>query len=220
MCRARVTVVEGSRGLEEMLRKYELFVVVWGGQQLGTSSEACFGGVDRSIGRFPMAMCPAQNPTETQRKVGTALLLAAFTAIGVTITDLGFVVSFGGAVLGSALVFIYPTMMWIKKCRQDVRSGKPPKVSRAGLIRSSTLGKPSQSEPSCPAPLCQSLYGIVDPQISLGFKKEHFQENFQRVFCVWWMSCGGRWVMGGGSVREEPGVENGKKEEDSRFASD
>lgn len=145
----------------------------------------------RSIGRsvdFPTAMRPAQNPTETQRKVGTALLLAAFTAIGVTITDLGFVVSFGGAVLGSALVFIYPAMMWIKKCRQDVQSGKPPKVSRAGLIRSSMLGKPGQSEPSCPAPLRSSPYGIVGPLISLGCKKESFQEDFRRVFRVGWIS--------------------------------
>ncbi|CAM9556902.1 unnamed protein product [Hapterophycus canaliculatus] len=69
-----------------------------------------------------------QDPTETQRKVGTTLLLAMFTAIGVLLTDLGFVVSFGGAVLGSALVFIFPTMMWISKCKKDVKWGKPLKA--------------------------------------------------------------------------------------------
>lgn len=69
-----------------------------------------------------------QNPTETQRKIGTTLLLAAFTAVGVTLTDLGFVVSFGGAVLGSGVVFIFPTMMWISKCRTDAKNGKALKV--------------------------------------------------------------------------------------------
>lgn len=72
-----------------------------------------------------------QNPTETQRKVGTTLLLAFFTAIGVLLTDLGFVVSFGGAVLGSALVFIFPTMMWISKCKKDVKMGRQLKVRRS-----------------------------------------------------------------------------------------
>lgn len=60
--------------------------------------------------------------------MGTTLLLAMFTAIGVTLTDLGFVVSFGGAVLGSALVFIFPTMMWIAKCKKDTKLGRPLKV--------------------------------------------------------------------------------------------
>lgn len=69
-----------------------------------------------------------QKPTETQRTVGTALLLSAFTAIGVLLTDLGFVVSFGGAVLGSALVFIFPTLMWINKCKKDAKNGIALKV--------------------------------------------------------------------------------------------
>lgn len=60
--------------------------------------------------------------------MGTALLLGMFTAIGVLLTDLGFVVSFGGAVLGSALVFIFPTMMWIAQSKKDAKWGKPLKV--------------------------------------------------------------------------------------------
>ncbi|CAN0465839.1 unnamed protein product, partial [Scytosiphon promiscuus] len=86
------------------------------------------------VGGYPLVFMPAKtgalalfgisDPTETQRKVGTTLLLAMFTAIGVLLTDLGFVVSFGGAVLGSALVFIFPTMMWISKCKKDVKWGK------------------------------------------------------------------------------------------------
>ena len=69
-----------------------------------------------------------QEPSESQHKVGTALLLAAFTAIGVFSTDLGFVVSFGGAVLGSSLVFIFPALMWITKCRKEARKGVTFKV--------------------------------------------------------------------------------------------
>lgn len=69
-----------------------------------------------------------QDPTDTQRTIGSAVLLAAFTAIGVLLTDLGFVVSFGGAVLGSALVFIFPTVMWINKCKRDSKNGVTIKV--------------------------------------------------------------------------------------------
>ncbi|CAM9750577.1 unnamed protein product [Ascophyllum nodosum] len=85
------------------------------------------------VGGFPLVFMPAKNgalslfginePSESQRKVGTALLLAAFTAIGVFLTDLGFVVSFGGAVLGSSLVFIFPALMWITKCRKEAQKG-------------------------------------------------------------------------------------------------
>eukprot|EP00903_Cladosiphon_okamuranus_P009008 g8617.t1 len=86
------------------------------------------------VGGYPLVFLGAKtgamsafgysNPTETQRKIGTTLLLAFFTAIGVLLTDLGFVVSFGGAVLGSALVFIFPTMMWISKCKKDTKMGR------------------------------------------------------------------------------------------------
>ncbi|CAM9563096.1 unnamed protein product [Scytosiphon promiscuus] len=96
------------------------------------------------VGGYPLVFMPAKtgalalfgisDPTETQRKVGTTLLLAMFTAIGVLLTDLGFVVSFGGAVLGSALVFIFPTMMWISKCKKDVKWGKPLKGWRQAEI--------------------------------------------------------------------------------------
>lgn len=82
----------------------------------------------RTRSPLPVARHKTQNPTETQRKVGSALLLTFFTAIGVLLTDLGFVVSFGGAVLGSALVFIFPTMMWISKCKKDTKMGRQLKV--------------------------------------------------------------------------------------------
>lgn len=72
--------------------------------------------------------CFYQNPTETQRRVGIAMLLAGFTTIGVFLTDLGFVVSFGGAVLASALVFIFPALMWISKTKADAKNGVVLKV--------------------------------------------------------------------------------------------
>lgn len=77
--------------------------------------------------------CP-QDPTETQRKIGITLLLAGFTAIGVFLTDLGFVVSFGGAVLASALVFIFPALMWINKCKADEKKGVVFKVKLVLIV--------------------------------------------------------------------------------------
>lgn len=85
------------------------------------------------VGGYPLVFLPARtgafnllgykNPTETQRRVGIAMLLAGFTTIGVFLTDLGFVVSFGGAVLASALVFIFPALMWISKTKADAKNG-------------------------------------------------------------------------------------------------
>lgn len=95
-----------------------------------SSSAGCFVRVCHHL---PRSITPTQEPTETQRKVGTTLLLAFFTAIGVLLTDLGFVVSFGGAVLGSALVFIFPTMMWISKCKKDVKMGMQLKVRQSSI---------------------------------------------------------------------------------------
>ncbi|CAM9295579.1 unnamed protein product, partial [Choristocarpus tenellus] len=85
------------------------------------------------LGGYPLVFMPAKvgamgllgfkNPTDRQMKIGSTVLLTMFTAVGVVLRDLGFVVSFGGAVLGSALVFIYPTLMWISKCKADAKKG-------------------------------------------------------------------------------------------------
>lgn len=90
-----------------------------------------YSALSRPPSPFSDAFFFPQEPTEFQRKLGTVLLLAAFTAIGVVLTDLGFVVSFAGAVLGSALVFIFPSLMWISKCKKEAQKGVVFKVGHS-----------------------------------------------------------------------------------------
>ncbi|CAM9161015.1 unnamed protein product [Discosporangium mesarthrocarpum] len=85
------------------------------------------------LGGYPLCFMPAKNgilqllglknPTNKQMTLSSVLLLTAFTVVGVVLRDLGFVVSFGGAVLGSMLVFIFPTTMWISKAKSDIKKG-------------------------------------------------------------------------------------------------
>ena len=51
----------------------------------------------------------------------TVLLLGLVTAISLVLKDLGLVVAFGGAILGSALVYIMPALMFLKNERNAKR---------------------------------------------------------------------------------------------------
>ncbi|CAM9368741.1 unnamed protein product [Chrysoparadoxa australica] len=66
-----------------------------------------------------------KNASNNTVRLATVLMLAVFTATGMVLRDLGFVVAFGGAILGSAVIYIFPALMWIRKCKMDVKAGKP-----------------------------------------------------------------------------------------------
>ena len=59
----------------------------------------------------------------------TVGLLAIVSGISLVIKDLGFVVAFGGAVLGSALVYVFPSLMFLKN--QMDKKAPPTLVSKA-----------------------------------------------------------------------------------------
>lgn len=46
------------------------------------------------------------------------------STLAVFLRDVGFVVSFGGALLGSAIIYIFPAIIFIKTMAQKVKSGE------------------------------------------------------------------------------------------------
>lgn len=59
----------------------------------------------------------------------TVGMIALITAMAAKLTDLGLVASVGGATFGTALVFVYPTIMLMK-----VKKGKGVESKLAGVI--------------------------------------------------------------------------------------
>ena len=59
----------------------------------------------------------------------TAGMIIGITALAAKLTDLGLVASVGGATFGTALVFVYPTIMLIK-----LKKGKGAESKIAGVI--------------------------------------------------------------------------------------
>lgn len=60
----------------------------------------------------------------------TSVLLAILTAIALVIKDAGFVVSFNGALMGTALIYIFPTLLFLKQS-----AGSTTKSTRLSLER-------------------------------------------------------------------------------------
>mmetsp|Transcript_6159 Transcript_6159/g.17193 ORF Transcript_6159/g.17193 Transcript_6159/m.17193 type:complete len:280 (-) Transcript_6159:160-999(-) len=63
-------------------------------------------------------------PSEAQRTTATLGILGAITALACKISDVGVVVSFGGAVLGSAIIYVFPGLLHLATQRQQIRSGE------------------------------------------------------------------------------------------------
>ena len=73
----------------------------------------------------------------------TLLLLSCVNGLALVLKNLGFVVSFGGALLGSALVYIFPALMFVRATQQKAASLKaqgkgaePPRAHEAPLAQS------------------------------------------------------------------------------------
>lgn len=70
----------------------------------------CFVGFRDGI-REMRGSKPGETKNRTKWTVG---LLAAVSAASLKLTDLGFVNSFGGALIGSGIVYIFPALMFLK----------------------------------------------------------------------------------------------------------
>jgi solute carrier family 38 (sodium-coupled neutral amino acid transporter), member 11 len=65
-----------------------------------------------------------KKPSERTQTLTTLCLLTIVSTLAVFLRDVGFVVSFGGALLGSAIIYIFPAIIFIKTMAQKVQSGE------------------------------------------------------------------------------------------------
>ena len=68
----------------------------------------------------------------------TVCLLGLITVLAATLTDVSFVLAFGGATLGNALTYVYPAVMYFMVVQKQKRTGEAVGVWAANL--SAALG--------------------------------------------------------------------------------
>lgn len=77
-------------------------------------------------------------PGETKgRTAWTVGLLGVVTAASLKLTDLGFVNSFGGAVVGSGIIYVFPALMFLRPLRSQLMAGAG---KLAGAVRREAAG--------------------------------------------------------------------------------
>merc|ERR1712238_552370 len=62
-------------------------------------------------GVLEMMKVPKEERTDAKLNNLTFIILATITAAALKITDLSFIMAFGGATLGNALIYVYPAIM-------------------------------------------------------------------------------------------------------------
>ncbi len=71
-----------------------------------------------------LGLAGVKKPSERTQTLTTLVLLAMVSTLAVFLRDVGFVVSFGGALLGSAIIYIFPAIIFIKTMAQKIASGE------------------------------------------------------------------------------------------------
>jgi len=87
----------------------------------------CFVGLRDGI-RELRGSKPGETKNRTRWTVG---LLAGVTAASLKLTDLGFVNSFGGALIGSGIVYVFPALMFLKPLMKRLKD-KAAKAAAGG----------------------------------------------------------------------------------------
>lgn len=87
----------------------------------------CFIGARDGV--LDMIKYPQEKRDDSVLNKVTVGLLVGVTALAAKLTDLGLVASVGGATFGTALVFVYPTVMLMK-----LKKGKGAESKIAGCI--------------------------------------------------------------------------------------
>mmetsp|Transcript_29434 Transcript_29434/g.53916 ORF Transcript_29434/g.53916 Transcript_29434/m.53916 type:complete len:473 (-) Transcript_29434:147-1565(-) len=69
-------------------------------------------------GTLDLLQVAPEKRTNTLLNQLTVSLLAVITVVALSVTDLSFVLSFGGATLGNALIYVFPALMFAKSVKQ------------------------------------------------------------------------------------------------------
>ena len=59
-----------------------------------------------------MMKVPKEERTDAKLNNMTLIILGVVTAVALKVKDLSFIMSFGGATLGNALIYVYPALMF------------------------------------------------------------------------------------------------------------
>lgn len=70
-----------------------------------------------------LTLCTGKEVTDKIQARTTKLLVGSLTALALILDDAGFVVSFTGAILGSALIYIIPPFLFLKSTKRRLDSG-------------------------------------------------------------------------------------------------
>jgi hypothetical protein len=75
-------------------------------------------------GFLDLAQVNVDQRTNGLMNIVTISLLGAITVLACTLTDVSFVLAFGGATLGNALTYVYPALMYRAVVKQQNRKGE------------------------------------------------------------------------------------------------
>jgi hypothetical protein len=89
-------------------------------------------------GFLDLVQVPVENRSASTLNTVTIVLLSILTALAASLTDVSFVLAFGGATLGNALTYLYPALMYRSVVKQQDRQGEGGQVAVA--MTSAVLG--------------------------------------------------------------------------------
>lgn len=75
-------------------------------------------------GFLDLAQVPMENRSNGVMNIVTLMLLSVITYLATTLTDVSFVLAFGGATLGNALTYVYPALMYRAVVKEQGRTNE------------------------------------------------------------------------------------------------
>ena len=82
-----------------------------------------------------------KNPSDKTQTITTLVLLTIVSTLAVFLRDVGFVVSFGGALLGSCIIYIFPALIFLKTMSKKIAAGEVSKEEMGGVKREMLVNK-------------------------------------------------------------------------------
>lgn len=92
-------------------------------------------------GVLDLAQIPMDSRTPGLLNIITISLLGVITTLACTLTDVSFVLAFGGATLGNALTYVYPALMYRNVVKQQKRNeGLGVNIALASAVLGTVMG--------------------------------------------------------------------------------